>query len=369
ALAAAGDLAAAAASFREAVNDSSYATPYKAYLGLGNALLKSGNPTDAGVAFRAAAIDGANPAPALALASLGECFLKIGRPDDAVESYRTALDFVAAHDDPNAINAGLGAALVAAQRHSEAIEAFSRATAAGVYQLTPEQQQALSLAEDTLSAQRSMAPVTNTGAYPVGVDPLDPLGQSGAIIPDPSDTGFFTLSESEMIQQDRKEMKVRRKHRHTGLKVFLVILFLLVAVAGGLGFAYTRGLGYPSQQDAITGLFKAVDEGTDASPFLASGLSDDSKSIIVASIPTGAIPTIEGLDQSMTESTATVKVQLSKGGTATYEVEFVREGIGWAVSRVELDFGNADDDAKTSTDAKDAGSSTDAGAGSGSSEM
>lgn len=344
ALAASGDLSGAAACFNAAVQDSSYPTPYKAYLGLGNALLKSGNPTDAGVAFRAAAIDGANPAPASALASLGDCFLQIGRPDDAVESYRTALDFVGAHDDPRALNAGLGVALVGAGRHSDAVDAFNAATSDGIFQLDGEQQQAFLLAQDTLSAQRSMAPAAAASApYPAGVDPLDPLGQSGNFIPDPSDTGFFTLSESEMIQQDKKEMKVRRRHRHLGLKIVLVVLVILLLAAGGLGFAYTRGFGYPSQQDVLTGLFDAVSNGTDADQYLASGLSDDSKAIIASSIPDGATPTIEGMDQSMTESTATVSVELSKGGTATYEVGFVREGIGWAVSSVTMDFGSADD--------------------------
>ena len=75
-------------------------------------------------------------------------------------------------------------------------------------------------------------------------------------MPDPSDTGFFTLSESEMVQQDRKEAKVRRRHRHTGLKVFLVLLLLIVIAAGGLGFAYTRGLGFPSQESVVTDLFQ-----------------------------------------------------------------------------------------------------------------
>lgn len=345
ALAAVGDLAGAANSFGLAVQDSSYATPYKAYMGLGNALLKSGNPTDAGVAFRSAAIDGANPAPAAALMNLGDCFLLISRPEDAVEAYRTALDFVGAHDDPRAINAGLGQALAAAGRHADAIDAFGRATSDGIYQLTPEQQQSLAAAQDTLSAQRSMATVAAPqapGAYAAGVDPLDPLGQSGNLIPDPSDTGFFTLSESEMIQQDKKEMKVRRRHRHLGLKIFLVILLLLLIAAGGLGFAYTRGYGYPTQQDTLTKLFEAVTNGTETDPYLASGLSDDAKSMLVSSIPEDAVPTIQGLDRSMTESTATVSVELSKGGSVDYTVDFVREGIGWAVSGVSIDFGDAD---------------------------
>ena len=353
ALTACGNYEAAISSFTQAVQDSSYATPYKAYVGLGNALLKTGNPTDAGVAFRNAAIDGANPAPAGALSSLGECFVLIGRPEDAIEAYHTALEFVGAHDDPRAINAGLGLACAAAKRPSDAIDAFTRATSDGIYQLTPDQQPALSAAQDTLSAQQSMAPVEPAYVAPAApeVDPLDPMGKSGNLIPDPSDTGFFTISESEMIQQDKQDMKVRRRHRHTGLKVFLVIVLILLVLAGGVAFAFTRGFGYPSQQTVLTGLFKAVSDGTDYEQYLASGLSEDSKAVIAASIPDDATPTIEGMDKSMTESKAKVNVELSRGGTARYEVDFTREGIGWAVSNIVLDFDSDSDQADGSSDA------------------
>ena len=65
-------------------------------------------------------------------------------------------------------------------------------------------------------------------------------------------------------------MKVRRRHRHLGLKIVIAILVVLILAAGGLGFAYTRGFGYPSQQDVLTGLFDAVSNGTDADQYLAS---------------------------------------------------------------------------------------------------
>ncbi len=39
-----------------------------------------------------------------------------------------------------------------------------------------------------------------------------------------------------MVQQDRAETKVRRKHRHTGLKVFIVILIVLLIVGRGAAF-------------------------------------------------------------------------------------------------------------------------------------
>lgn len=344
ALSAAGDLNGAVQAFSAATRDASYATPYKAYLGLGNALLTLGNVTDAGVAFRAAAIDGTNPAPASALSSLGSCFLQLGRPADAIEAYRTALDYVGPHDDTRSINAGLGESLVADGKIVDAIDAFQSATADGLYQLTDSQQAAFDSARETVSAQSAIA-TTGTGEvdFAAGADPLDPLGKSGNFMPDPSDTGFFTLSESEMIQQDKKDMKVRRKHRHTGLKVFLVILIVLLLAAGGLGFAYTRGFGFPSQQDVVSGLFQAVTDGSDTSSYLSPSLSEDAKSAIVASIPSGATVTISSMDQNMTTSTAKVTAQLSKGATVVYQVEFDRSSnhIGWAVKSLSADFGTA----------------------------
>ena len=364
ALTAAGDLQGAVSSFTAATKDASYATPYKAYLGLGQALQKLGQPTEAGVAFRQAAIDGTNPAPAGALSSLGDCFVTLGRPEDAIEAYRTALDFAGARDDTRAINAGLGRAYVGANRFTDAIDAFNTATSDGIYQLTADQQADFDRARDTLSNASAMAPAGN--GYSEGIDPLDPLGKSGNFMPDPSDTGFFTLSESELIQQDKRDMKVRRKHRHTGLKVFIVILLLLVVAAGGLGFAYMRGLGFPSQQDALTGLFHAATDGSDASAYLADGLDDNQKSIIVASIPKDAEPTIEGMDAGMSSAKATVKAALSKGGEMTYTVDFTRDGIGWVVANITADFGDdtASGDAAKSDDASAGGTATGETAGS-----
>lgn len=340
ALVGAGDFAGAVASFSAATQDASYATPFKAYLGLGGALEKLGNVTEAGVAYRQAAIDGTNPAPAGALASLAGCFIALERPEDAIEAYRTALDFAGPRDDVRAINAGLGMAYVACNRFTDGVEAFNAAVSDGIYQLSDNERAAFERAQDTLSANAAMMPVTAGIAQ--GVDPLDPLGQSGNFMPDPSDTGFFTLSEHEMVQADRAEMKVRRKKRHTGLKVFLVILLLLIIAAGGLGFAYTRGLGFPSQQDTLTKLFNAVSNDEDTSAYIASNLDESTRSVLVASIPADATPTIEGMDASMSTTTATVKVALKQGGEMTYEVSFVRDGLGWVVSSIAADFNVSD---------------------------
>lgn len=349
ALAAVGDYTTAAQAFSAATQDASYATPFKAYLGLGNALFQSGDYANAGTAFRQAAIDGANPAPAAALGDLGRCFIKLGRPADAVETYRTAIDFAGPRDDTRALNAGMGQALSAAGRPSDALDAFNAAIADGIYQLTPEQADELARVHDSLaalSAQTAMATAPAPAMDAPAVDPLDPTGATGQFMPDPSDTGFFTLSESEMVQQDRKQAKVRRRHRHTGLKIFLVLLLLIVIAAGGLGYAYTRGMGYPSQESVITDLFQAAGDGdtAKAESCLASSLSEDAKAMIISSIPQGATVSIEGMDQSMTETTAKVKASLSKGGEQEYTVKFVRSDnhIGWAVSSFDIDFSAAD---------------------------
>lgn len=349
ALAAVGDYTTAAQAFSAATQDASYATPFKAYLGLGNALFQSGDYGNAGTAFRQAAIDGANPAPAAALGELGRCFIKLGRPADAVETYRTAIDFAGPRDDTRALNAGMGQALSAAGRPSDALDAFNAATADGIYQLTSEQADELARVHDSLaalSAQTAMATAPAPAMDAPAVDPLDPTGATGQFMPDPSDTGFFTLSESEMVQQDRKQAKVRRRHRHTGLKVFIVLLLLILIAAGGLGFAYTRGFGFPSQESVVTDLFQAAGDGdtAKAESCLASSLSEDAKSMIISSIPQGATVSVEGMDQSMTETTAKVKASLSKGGEQKYTVKFVRSDnhIGWAVSSLDMDFSAAD---------------------------
>lgn len=334
------DLDHAAACFREATHDNTYPTLYKAQVALGEVLLKQGNVTEAGVAFRQAAIDEANPDPASALTQLASCFIQLGRPQDAIEAYRTALDFAGPTTNQNALYAGLGQACVAASRMDEASDAFAHAVADGTYALSDEEQTDCDRAKQALAVKPAgSGSISGTSGIPaIEADPLDPLGKSGAFMPDPSDTGFFTLSESELIQQDKQNMKVERKRKHTGLKVFLVILLLLALLAGAGAFAYYKGFGIPSQQDAVDTLFSAVSSGGDATAELSDQLSEDQKSLIVSMVPQNATATIENMDQSMSTSTARVVAKLDEGGEQEYTVTFSRDGIGWAISGLELDF-------------------------------
>lgn len=350
ALLAAGKVQEAIASLTLATKDSEYPTPYKAYVALGNAYKKMGNVREAGVAFRNAAIDETNPDPASALRELGGCFMQMGRAVDAVEAYRTALDFSTPLQNQNAIYGDLGLAYVAANRMSEAVDAFNHATSDGSYTLQPEAQAAFDAAKKAVAAIAGDGPSETdaflaaagygTGTY----DPLDPTGATGDIMPSPEDTGFFSVSEEDLERKDKSERKVRRKRKHRGLKVFLVILLILVLLGGAGAFAYTRGYGWPMQDEVVQQMFSANASGDDISQFLSPSLSSDQSAEIKSLLPTGdTTVTIDGVDRSMTESTVLATAKLAAGGTQTYTIKLVRDGIGWKVSDVSATYASQSD--------------------------
>ena len=356
ALVAAGRPDLAVSCFEAAVADSSYPTPYKAYLALGNLYARQGMTREAGTAWRNAAIDEANPDPAAALVKLGGCFMTLGRPVDAVEAYRTALDF-SADGGQGPIYAELGQAYMASNRIGEAADAFAQATADGTYQLTPDQAAQLSAAQKALAAVSGGSSDTNqmlsqAGYGPSGtgdLDPLDPMGKSGEFIPNPEDTGFFSVTEEDLMKADKHERKMRRKHKRTGLKVFLVILVLVAALAGGGAYAYFKGYGWPTQEAVVTDMFSAASRGEDISQYLSGGVTDDTKARISAIIQTGSSAKVAGVERTATSATVTATASLPAGGEQSYSVSLVRDGIGWKVSGVELKFASQTSASQTTT--------------------
>lgn len=375
ALVAAGQTDAAAACFQAAVADPSYATPYKAYVALGNLYTEKGMVAEAASAWRAAAIDEANPEPSTSLVKLGDCFMQLARPNDAVDAYRTALDF-STGGGVGSINALLGQAYMAQNRLAEAADAFAHAVADPSYQLTEEQQAAYTAAQRALSGaaasgpsetdqmlsaagygdgayaedsyaqaepQQAIAPTaTQVAPAPAtAYDPLDPMGRSGEFIPSPEDTGFFSVSEEDLMKADRKARKARRKHNHRGLKVFLVILFLLLLLAAGGVFAYFNGYGWPTQEAVVSDFFSTASAGNDFSGYLSSSVSEDTKSDMEAILPRGATATVSGVDRSMANSEVLVTASLASGGSQDYTVNLVRDGLGWKVTGVTLTYASA----------------------------
>ena len=339
ALLAAGRAPEAIQALTNAVQDTSYATPYKAYLALGKAYESAGDVRNAGIAYRSAAIDENNPAPASALSDLGSCFMRLGRPADAVEAYRTALDFTSPLESQNQVYCDLGLAYVAANRMPEAVDAFTHATADGTFTLMPEAQASFDAARKAIAATAAKRGPSETDAllaaagYGGGVDPLDPTGESGELIPSAEDTGFFSISEEEIVAADKKDRK-RNKKKHTGLKVFIVVLILLIAVVGGGIFAYTRGFGWPTQETVATEIFQAKTDGTDIAKYVASSASGQLQTMS-ETLPAGAQVTVDGVDRSMSETTVHVVAKLSAGGEQQYTLKMVRDGITWKVTSIE----------------------------------
>ena len=353
--------------FQAAVSDPSYPTPYKAYQALGNLYTKRGQALEAGTAWRNAAIDEANPDPSGALLKLGASFMTLGRPDDAVEAYRTALDF-SGEGSQASIYAELGLAYMASNRVAEATDAFTKAAADPAYQLTPEQQVSFAAAQRALDARKGAAPsetdqmlagtgygsadlASNDGFGPTtaSYDPLDPLGKSGEFIPSPEDTGFFSVTEEDLMAADKNNRKARRKHNHRGLKVFLAILVIVIILAGVGGFAFYKGYGWPTQEAVVSDMFTAASSGDDISGYLSDSVSSDTRSEIKAILPVGANSTVSGVDRSMSSSTALVTSNLASGGSQSYEVTLARSGLGWKVTSVQLSFASQGNTASTTT--------------------
>ncbi len=343
ALLAAGMTQDAIAALTEAVQDSSYATPYKAYLALGSAYEKIGDVRNAGTAYRSAAIDESNPSPSGALSSLGSCFMRLGRSVDAIEAYRTALDFTTPLESQAQIYCDLAMAYVAANRMSEAVDAFAHATSDPAFKLSPEAQASYDAARRALAAVASKRPsetdaFLEAAGYGNGFsDPLDPTGASGELIPSAEDTGFFSVTEEDIMAADRKDRKSKRKHRHTGLKVFIVILILLIAVVGAGIFAYTKGYGWPTQESVVSSVFETANNGGDIAPYVASSATGQLQSMS-DSLVKGSTPEVKGIDRSMTESTVYVTAKLSQGGEQDYTIKMVRDGISWKVSSLETTY-------------------------------
>lgn len=359
-----GDYSGAITSLRQALDDPSYTGAYKALLALGGAYSKLGDARNAGVAYRKAALEENNPDPAKALINLGVCFVQLHRPADAAEAYRTALDFSQDANERNMIQANLGQAYVASNRMIEAVQAFNAAISNG-YQLTAPAQadyQRALMATNSLAGAAGAPGSGSTADFlsgygaQGGMDPLDPLGRSGEVMPSPDESGFFDITDED-IEAASKAHKASAKaagkaqggSRHVGLKILVALLAIVVAALIACVALYLQGFGVPSQQVAVDGVFETAAAGQDGGEYWASSVPAQAQRQAVADVPQGSTHEIAGMDVSSSSSTALVTVTLPEGGELTFNVSLVREGIGWKVSNVERE--QLAVDADTYTDA------------------
>ncbi|MBE6464255.1 MAG: tetratricopeptide repeat protein [Eggerthellaceae bacterium] len=375
--------------FEAAAADPNYSTPYKAYSGLGNALIKLGKSAEAGAAFRSAALDEGNPDPTKALLNLGVCFMALDRPDDAIFSYESALQFRMQPATRNKIYASLGQAYASSGQMQKAVNAFEHALADKTYFLSDsasvDYQRAIgAVAQGTATDMEPITPsmvAATTQASPADTSGLDIVDESYDaygfdVAADQADQdlglvdsfGDGAAAGTDAAPEGMAPVAVgsgdffaepveweEPKKKHTGLKVAIAILIVLILAAGGAIFAYTQGYGYPMQETVATKLFA---NPTDKDVY-APAVNDTKISELAAYITPDSAITIDGVEKSMSTSTVYVTSKTAAGGPVKYKVTMVRDKIGWKVSNVELFFASQySSNAAQDKSAKDAKSSS-----------
>ena len=345
--------------FEIAVSDRDYPTPYKAYMGMGNALLKQGKSAEAGVAFREAALDEANPDPTKALLNLGVCFMALNRPADAVASYESALQFDLVPETRNKLYASLGQAYAASGQMEQAVDSFERAIADKTYSLSDsasvDYQRAIAAVSQRNAAESTQAipavadmsglDIASDGSHIAEQDPYVVTGEISEAYyfadelaeeegQASGEERFFNATDEELEEWSRGVVKLERKRRSTGLKVLLVIILLILAALGAGLFLYTQGYGFPTQESVVEQLFS----DPNSSDVYANGITEADIADMSALIPKGTTASVDGVSKSMSASTAYVTGTTPQGGKVTYEVSLVRDLIGWKVSNVDLYF-------------------------------
>ena len=346
--------------FELALTDADYDTPYKAYSGMGKAYLKLGKTAEAGSAFRSAALDEANPNPAQALLNLGICFMALGRPSDAVASYESALQFRMNSATKNKLYANLGQAYAASGKMQQAVDAFEQALADKTYFLNDaasvDYQRAIgAVAQGTAVIEPveggsgfndfSGLDVTGDGIPVYSETDTDAAAKSPYYYADTydvkdnyasSDERFFNATDEELQRWSKAVAKQDRKRRNVGLKILIALIVLLLLAAAAGVFAYSKGYGYPTQQDVVQQLF--ADPQAAASEVFASDLNEDRIATMLNPVVKDDDVQIDGVDMSMNASTVYATADTPEGGQVQYKIAMNRDGIGWKINGVDLYF-------------------------------
>ena len=340
--------------FEIALADPNYATPYKAHMGMGNALMKTGKTAEAGVAFREAALDASNPEPAKSLLNLGVCFMALNRPADAVASYESAMQFDMDSGTSNKLNASLGQAYVACNQMEKAVEAFDRALADKSYALSDSANVDYQRAVGVMAQAASEAEAADTSGVDVSSEMvLYDRGSTEAQDPffydegpatdaprfadmyDGDDDRFFSASEEEIEQWSKGFAKQDRKRRNVGLKVLVGVVVVVVLAFAAAVFGYTQGYGIPTQEMVTQSLFS---DPQGAQGVFAQSVSESSAASLRDSVVQDGSVQVNGVDRSLGESTVYATAKTPQGGSIMYRITMVRDMLGWKISNVELYF-------------------------------
>ena len=359
ALAADGDLTGAIAAYDEALSTPGYDAAYKAEQGRAGALYDIGRYEESTTSYRAAAWDGDNPEPGKALNNMGLAFMALGKPEEAVEAFKAALG-LESYKAKGKASANLGLAYAAMGFSEEACRAIVRARDTYGLELTgdilsvyekvraacgPEEPQmtrhpAPEAAPDTVEGWSTgeMPP-----AFPDDAAPPASVSVSAPVVADAA-TGeerFFTITDAEMKVVDREARQAEKAEHRAERPLWVPIVGVVIAcllVAGGLAGAWFAGLGYPMQQQTVTGMVDAQRANQDVTPYWVAVPPADVKQQMQLLPVRFDSYTIDGIQRGPARSSVRIMVKLDKTATLYYRVSVVREGVGWKVNGIKNDW-------------------------------
>ncbi len=366
ALAADGHLTGAIAAYDDALATPGNEAAYKAEQGRAGVLYDLGRYEEATTAYRAAAWDGDNPDPGRALNNMGMAFMALGKPEEAIEAYKAALG-IDSYKAKGRVSANLGLAYAAMGFNEEACRAIVRARDTYGLDLTgdilaayekvramcgPEEREAarVEAAEQVAATTPETVDGWSTGETPPAFRDEAPAAAertaadaapTGEIATPSGGERFFTITDAEMKVVDREARKEEKRERRGERSVWVTIAAVVLAclvVAGGLAGAWFAGLGYPMQQQTVTGMVDAQRASQDVTPYWVAVPPADVKQQMQLLPVRFDSYAIDGIQRGAAQSSVRIMVKLDKSATLYYRISLVREGVGWKVNGIKNDW-------------------------------
>lgn len=373
-----GDYDSAIAHYEAALALSDEEGNYKLYQGVALAYMKQQKYELAAIAYKHAALDTHNPAPGKALLNLGLAMMANGSAEAAIEAYQAAL---ASPDYENKGRAllNIGIAYHSAGRWQEAVNAFEEAKLQTAYiesdrarSLLADAQHRLLLesqvaeADQLISADQEEV-LSATDVYPdhsqTFADPVQEAAAAAGIPDDSQNTEtfaavgdqadavgelypqrevkvgnaedverFFALSDKEVAEQGREQMK-KDRGKFFWVKWVLIITLLLGALGGGGSALYFTGFGVPSAESTVTRLLDSYAAGRSIAEYWTFGAQGSIESEMVI-VPIPADFTINSIDSGSSATTVQVNIISAGNESFVFVFELVREGLGWKIEGI-----------------------------------
>jgi tetratricopeptide (TPR) repeat protein len=357
--AALGEYADAVGFFNAALADEAYPKRYKVLQGRAGALYAMGRYDEAASDYIAAVGPG-NPDRGRAFNNLGLALAAAGKPAEAIEAHKAALA-TDGYEGKGKAAANLGLACAALGRHEEAVAAFEGATQAHGHKLNDTALEAYEASKRALdlAPKREVVDGWRTGEMPAVVagpsstaaddeeaDGESAVGEEPAVeIPvsaADADTGFFTRSDEEMKELDRKVRRQERAERRASTNPWAraaAVALLVIAVVGGSAGVFFAGYGFPTQRQIVSGMLAAYKSGRPVTDYWVAAPPSDVVKEMATIPPTFAGETVDSVERSAFTSKVKVTVKLEKGAPLRYRISLSREGVGWKVVGIDNDWG------------------------------